>query len=78
MNKVYEEVSLFKNLEIFWMNNIKQLLNEAVEYDEKNYADLVINLGRGECPGVDDILLDLQNCSIILNNLIQWLLIAKD
>ena len=53
------------------MNNIKQLLNEAVEYDEKNYADLVINLGRGECPGVDDILLDLQNCSIILNNLIQ-------
>ena len=22
------------------MNNIKQLLNEAVEYDVKNYADL--------------------------------------
>ena len=23
----------------------------------------VINFGRGECPGVDDILLDLQNSS---------------
>ena len=40
LKKVYEEVSLFKNLEIFWVNNIKQLLNEAVEYDVKNYADL--------------------------------------
>ena len=44
------------------MNNIKQLLNEAVEYDVKNYAARKMS-GRGGCPGVDDILLDLQNSS---------------
>ena len=65
LTKVYEEESLFKNLEIFWMNNIKKLSNEVwnMMWRIMQISEDVIHLGRGECPGVDDILLDLQKTS---------------
>ena len=58
-------VSLLKNLEIYWMNNIKQLLNDRLSmlWRIMQISEDVVHLGRGECPGMDDVLLDLQNSS---------------
>ena len=47
------------------MNNIKQLLNDRLSmlWRIMQISEDVIHLGRGECPGMDDVLLDLQNSS---------------